>query len=303
FATHLVYLAPLYEECLRSDTYASGPGTIVADIITDLSGSKTLTGMAGVANTGTDRNWTGHPFAQANWFAFGRLAWDPYSSSKEIAEDWIRMTITHDPEIIAGISEMMMSSRETAVNYMTPLGLHHIMGEGHHYGPAPWVSTGRADWTSVYYHRADSLGIGFDRTETGSNAVSQYFTPLDIIYADTVQCPENLLLWFHHIPWGYTLSSGRTLWDELCYKYYDGAETVNSWLIYWNNLNGKIESELFNQVSSLLEIQKKEAEWWRDACVLYFQSFSERAIPPGLKQPDHSLEYYKGLKFSNVPGR
>jgi alpha-glucuronidase len=303
FATHLVYLAPLYEECLRSDTYASGQGTTVADIITDLSGSKSLTGMAGVANTGTDRNWTGHPFGQANWFAFGRLAWDPYSSSREIAEDWIRMTITHDPGIIAGISEMMMSSREAAVNYMTPLGLHHIMGEGHHYGPAPWVSTGRADWTSVYYHRADSLGIGFDRTETGSNAVSQYFTQLNIIYADTVQCPENLLLWFHHLPWGYTLSSGRTLWDEMCYKYYEGAETVSSWLKYWNTLNGKIESELFNQVSSLMVIQKKEAEWWRDACVLYFQSFSERAIPPGLKQPDHSLEYYKGLKFSNVPGR
>ncbi|HUW93000.1 MAG TPA: alpha-glucuronidase family glycosyl hydrolase [Bacteroidales bacterium] len=303
FATHLVYLAPLFEECLRSDTHASGPGTTVADIITDISGSKTFTGMAGVANTGTDRNWTGHPFAQANWFAFGRQAWNPYSSSREIAEEWIRMTITHDPEIIAGISQMMMSSRETAVKYMTPLGLHHIMGEGHHYGPAPWVSTGRADWTSVYYHRADSLGIGFDRTLTGSNAVSQYFAPLDVIYSDPAQCPENLLLWFHHLPWEHKLRSGRTLWDELCYKYYEGAETVTSWLQYWNSLDGRIESELFKQVSSLLLIQKKEAEWWRDACVLYFQSFSERALPSGLKQPEHSLEYYKGLKFSNVPGR
>ncbi len=158
FATHLVYLAPLFEECLKADTHARGSGTTVGEIISGVHGDKKLTGMAGVANTGTDRNWTGHPFAQANWFAFGRMAWNPKASSGDIAREWILMTLSHDSETVRGISEMMMSSREAAVNYMTPLGLHHIMGEGHHYGPAPWVHKGRADWTSVYYHRADTSG-------------------------------------------------------------------------------------------------------------------------------------------------
>ncbi len=202
---HLVYLAPVYEECLKSDTYARGKGSLVAEVIDGSLENHSLTGMAGVSNIGNVRNWTGHPFGQANWYAFGRLAWDPYLTSEEIANDWIRMTFTNNNEVVQQISSMMMRSREIAVNYMTPLGLHHIMYAGHHYGPGPWVNQGRKDWTSVYYHRADSAGIGFERTSAGSNAVGQYFPPVRDIYESLETCPENLLLWFHHVPWDHRL--------------------------------------------------------------------------------------------------
>ncbi|MDM8004182.1 MAG: alpha-glucuronidase family glycosyl hydrolase, partial [Bacteroidota bacterium] len=202
-ATHLVYLATLFSEVLGSDTYAVGPGSEVSKVIDGTLDGHVLTGMAGVSNIGSERNWTGHLFGQANWYAFGRLAWNPRLSPEEIASEWIRMTLTHDPAIAAGISEMMLTSREAAVNYMTPLGLHHIMAEGHHWGPGPWVDRGRPDWTAVYYHRADTAGIGFDRTTAGSNAAGQYFPPLSEIFNDPMTCPENLLLWFHHLPWYY----------------------------------------------------------------------------------------------------
>lgn len=301
-ATHLVFLAPLFEECLRSDTYARGEGSTVADVIDGSLYGRTLTGMAGVANIGTERNWTGHLFGQANWYAFGRLAWKPALTSSTIADEWIRMTISHDPELVEGISRMMLSSRETAVNYMTPLGLHHLMAQGHHWGPGPWVDQGRADWTSVYYHRADTAGIGFDRTVTGSNAVSQYFPPMNDIYTDLATCPKNLLLWFHHLPWDYRMSSGRTLWDELCYRYNDGALKTEAYSAYWETLKGKIDPEQYGHVLQLLKIQVKEAHWWRDACLAYFQTFSRRPFPAGIEKPDSTLEYYRGLKFYYVPG-
>jgi alpha-glucuronidase len=301
-ATHLVFLAPLFEECLRSDTYARGKGSTVADVVDGSLYGQSLTGMAGVANIGTERNWTGHLFGQANWYAFGRLAWQSSLTSESIADEWIRMTISHDPAVVQGISNMMLSSRETAVNYMTPLGLHHIMAQGHHWGPGPWVDGGRADWTSVYYHKSDTAGIGFDRTATGSNAVSHYFPPLNDIYNDLVTCPESLLLWFHHLPWDYRMSSGRTLWDELCYRYNDGAFQAAGYKVYWEKLEGKIDDEQYNHVLQLLNIQVREAHWWRDACLAYFQTFSRRPFPDGIAKPDSTLEYYKGLKFHYVPG-
>lgn len=301
-ATHLVFLAPLFEECLRSDTYARGQGSTVAGVIDGSLYGHSLTGMAGVANIGTERNWTGHLFGQANWYAFGRLAWQPSLTSASIADEWIRMTISHAPEVVEGISNIMLSSREAAVNYMTPLGLHHIMAQGHHWGPGPWVDQGRADWTSVYYHRADTAGIGFDRTVTGSNAVSQYFPPLNEIYNNPVTCPENLLLWFHHLPWDYRMSSGRTLWDELCYRYNEGALQTEGYKAYWETLEGKIDTEQYENVLQLLKIQVKEAHWWRDACLAYFQTFSRRPFPAGIGKPDSTPEYYRGLKFYYVPG-
>ena len=301
-ATHLVYLAPLFSETLKSDTYASGPGSEVSEVIDGSLHGHSLTGMAGVANTGTERNWTGHLFGQANWYAFGRLAWNPALSPEEIASEWIRMTITHDPVIEEGIGSMMLTSRETAVNYMTPLGLHHIMAEGHHWGPGPWVDRGRPDWTSVYYHRADSLGIGFDRTKNGSGAVSQYFPPLDSVFNDPGSCPENLLLWFHHMPWSHVMKSGKTLWDEMCMKYQEGVNSVDGYLTYWETLDGKIDDEQFEHVRQMLRIQAREARWWKDACLLYFQTFSRMPFPEGVEQPHHNLEYYRGLKFLFVPG-
>jgi len=301
-ATHLVYLAPLFSEVLGSDTFAEGPGSEVSKVIDGSLDGHALTGMAGVANIGSERNWTGHLFGQANWYAFGRLAWNPRLSPEEIASEWIRMTLTHDPAIEEGISDMMLTSREAAVNYMTPLGLHHIMAEGHHWGPGPWVDRGRPDWTSVYYHRADTAGIGFDRTSAGSNAVGQYFPPLREIFNDSQTCPENLLLWFHHLPWYHMMKSGRTLWDEMCLKYQEGVNTVEGFRASWETLQGKIDGEQYEHVRQMLAIQAEEARWWKDACLLYFQKFSRMPFPEGVEQPLHDLEYYRGLKFYFVPG-
>ena len=196
----------------------------------------------------------------------------------------------------------MMSSRENTVNYMTPLGLHHIMGWDHHYGPAPWIKDKhRADWTSVYYHRADKQGIGFNRTESGSNAVSQYTNPVRDKFSSLDSCPDKYLLWFHHLDWNYIMKSGRTLWEELCYRYYDGAKKVSEMRAIWNSLKGKIDNEIFMHVRQMLLIQEKEAIWWRNACVLYFQTFSSLPIPGGLEKPDKTLEYYQSLSFPFAP--
>jgi alpha-glucuronidase len=298
FSVHLVYLAPLYEECLKSDTYAKGDGSLVARVIDGTLENHTLTAMAGVANTGNIRNWTGHPFAQANWYAFGRLAWDPLLGSREIADEWIRMTFSNDKEFVARTSKIMLSSREIAVNYMTPIGLHHIMSANLHYGPGPWVDSGRQDWTAVYYHRADSAGIGFDRTSKGSNAISQYFLPLREKYEKLETCPENLLLWFHHVPWNYKLKTGRDVWEELCYRYNLGVDSVRWMEREWLKSKGLIDSDRFNMVETLLVKQCENAMVWRDACLLYFQTFSKRAIPDNYEKPKQTLQYYKNLKYS-----
>ena len=298
-STDLCYLAPLFKECLDSDTYAKGKGSTVAKVIDGTLEHHKLTGMAGVANTGTDRNWTGHLFGQANWYAFGRLAWNHDLSAKEIADEWIKMTFSSDPKVVAVIQKIMMDSRENSVNYMTPLGLHHIMGRGHHFGPGPWVSRGRPDWTAIYYHRADSTGIGFDRTSTGSDAVSQYFEPVAEKFANLKTCPDKYLLWFHHLPWNYKMRSGKNLWDELCYHYYNGVEGVKQMQKEWNSLEGKIDAETFEQVKKKMTEQRKLAVWWRNSCVLYFQQFSKMPIPEGLEKPKEALEYYQKIRPGN----
>lgn len=302
-ATNLVYLAPMYKECLESDTYAKGAGSTIAKIIDGSNDNHTLTGIAGVANTGTDRNWTGHLFGQANWYSFGRLAWDHQLTSEQIADEWIRMTYSNDNEIVSSIKKIMLPSHEYCVNYMTPLGLHHIMGWDHHYGPAPWIKDKhRADWTSVYYHRADSTGIGFDRTITGSDATSQYATQVNNNFSSLETCPDEYLLWFHHLPWNYKMKSGRTLWDELCYRYNWGVNGVRDMIKIWNSLESKIDPTRFNHVRMLLAIQEKEAVWWRNACLLYFQTFSKMPIPEEYEQPDKTLDYYMSLEFPYAPG-
>jgi len=303
FATHLVYLGSLYEEALKSDTYAKGKGSTVAKIIDGKLDNQNLSAIAGVANIGNDMNWCGHPFAQANWYAYGRLAWDPELSSSQIAEEWIRQTFTTNEKFLTPIKKLMLESRETTVNYMTPLGLHHIMGWSHHYGPGPWVSNKqRADWTAVYYHKADSQGVGFDRTKTGSNALSQYFPEVEKQFENLTTCPEQYLLWFHHVSWDYKLKSGKTLWDELCNRYYEGVNEVKGMQKTWNGMEGKIDSERFQQVKMLLSVQEKEAEVWRNSCVLYFQTFSKKPIPSGLEKPTQTLEYYQNLTYHFVPG-
>ncbi|MDX2245771.1 MAG: alpha-glucuronidase family glycosyl hydrolase [Bacteroidia bacterium] len=302
FATHLAFLPELFKETLDADTWTNGKGSTVAKVVDGSLDGHSLSGMAGVTNIGNDRNWCGHHFGQANWYGFGRLAWDHSLTPEQIAEEWGRMTFSNDAAILRSIQNIMLGSRETVVNYMTPLGLHHIMGRDHHYGPGPWVTGGRADWTSVYYHRADSLGIGFDRTPTGSNATSQYAQEVAKIFASRTDCPEEFLLWFHHVGWDEKVTSGRTLWEEICHRYYQGVEEVRQMQTEWATLEGRVDAERFEHVSMFLKIQEKEAKLWRDACVLYFQTFSGRAIPEGLVKPEHSLEYYRELRFPYAPG-
>lgn len=303
FATHLAYLGPMYEETLRADTQVRGKGSTVAKVVDGSLHGYQLTGMAGVANIGSDRRWSGSHFDQANWYVFGRLAWNPTLSSRDIAEEWTRMTFSNDTDVVQPIVAMMMGSREAVVDYMTPLGLHHLMGRSHHYGPGPWVQGGpRADWTSVYYHRASKDGIGFDRTTHGSDAVSQYAKPVAAQFDDAAKTPEQFLLWFHHLPWDYTTQSGRPLWDELVHRYSQGVAYVRGMRGTWDGLQGRIDPERHAQVATFLAIQEKEAQWWRDASIAYFQTFSQRPLPEGEAPPAHPLDYYESLEFPFAPG-
>jgi alpha-glucuronidase len=302
FSTHLAYLGTLFKETLEADTYCRGPGSEVGRVVSGERGAKAGSGMAAVANIGETVNWCGHPFGQANWYAFGRLAWDWTLDPGDIASEWIAQTFGLRGSGAAAVRGMMMESREAVVNYMTPLGLHHIMGWSHHFGPGPWIDKGRSDWTSVYYHRADAQGIGFERGPLGSDAVSQYPSPLKELYGRVETCPEELLLWFHHVPWGYSLKDGDTLWDGICRRYQRGVNTVRGMIKAWEGIEGSIDRERFEQVLSLLHIQEKEAVSWKNSCLSYFQSFSGLPYPKGVEAPDRPLEYYRSIKKSFVPG-
>lgn len=298
FSNHLAYLAPLFKETLDSDTYSDGQGSTVAKITDGTLRPAKITAISAVANIGEDTNWCGHHFAQANWYAFGRLAWNHQLSSNQIADEWIRMTFSDNSEFIEPVKNMMLNSRETIVDYMMPLGLHHIFAENHHYGPEPWLSeAGREDWTSVYYHKADSIGLGFNRTITGSDAVSQYFTPLNNIYNDISTCRENLLMWFHHVPWNYKMNDDKTMWDALCYKYDSGVQQVREYQKVWDRMEQYIDYRRFEEVQSKLKIQARDAVWWRDACLLYFQTFSKKPIPYELERPIYELDDLMKIKL------
>ena len=306
-STNLVYEAPLFNEVLKADPFnpqiKNDRDSTIAKVIDGTLDNHSLSGIAGVSNIGNDINWTGHPFGQANWYAYGRMAWDYDLSSSRIADEWIRQTFSNDRSFVDSIKKLMIASREAVVNYMTPLGLNHIMGYGHHYGPAPWYDKApRADWNPVYFHRADSAGIGFDRTTTGSNALAQYHPAADIFFTNLSTCPEEYLLWFHHVSWNYKMKSGRTLWNELCYKYNEGVDTVRWMQTVWKNMEKYVDPERYNHVRMLLNIQEEEAVWWRDACLLYFQTFSKMPLPANYEKPQHTLEYYQNLNFPYAPG-
>lgn len=296
FATHLAYQGPLFEESLRTETYVKGEGSTIGNILEGKVFNTKRTGMAAVINPGTDRNWTGHPFVQSSWYAFGRMAWDHEISAESAAEEWLRMTFSNDKKFIDPVKDMMMISREAGVNYRSPLGLTHLYSQGDHYGPAPWTTNvERPDWTAIYYHRAAKDGIGFDRTKTGSNAIAQYPAQLAKLYGDVNAVPEDFLLWFHHVSWDHKMKSGRILWDELVHKYYGGVEQVRHMQREWDKLEGYVDAERFAQVKALLQVQERDAVIWRDSCVLYFQTFSGKPIPAGYEKPKHDLEYYKTL--------
>ncbi len=303
FQTHLVYLASFWHEVLKTDTDRWGRGSTVARVVDGSLFRSCRSMAAGVANIGSSRNWCGSTFDQANWFAFGRLAWNPDLDPEAIAREWVSMTLTRQPEAVELISDIMLRSHEIAVNYMAPLGLAHQMGTGHHHGPGPWIdNSGRTDWNPTYYNCADHIGIGFDRTAQGSGAVLQYSQKLSQTYSDLNTVPSNLLLWFHHLPWGFMLASGRTLWQELVIRYTDGVDGVERMIGKWATISDVVDASRFYQVSAYLQIQLKDASLWRDACVSYFQSLNELTLPSETPPPQHGLEYYKRLKYPHAPG-
>lgn len=299
FSNHLVYLAPLFTEALQSDTYSVGEGSTVARVTDGTLYKSKQSAIAGVANIGLDKNWCGHTFAQSNWYAFGRLAWRHSYNPADIATEWIKMTFSDDEQFVAPIADVMMRSREAAVNYMMPLGLHHIFAWDHHYGPEPWceIEGARPDWLPSYYHNASSEGVGYNRTSTGSNAVNQYNEPLKSKFDDISQCPENMLLWFHFVPWNHTMINGRTLWDEMCYRYQQGVDEVRHFQNVWDRMEQFVDKEQFQLVQRRLRIQSHDAVWWRDACLLYFQTFSNKPIPYQLERPVHNLDELKKIKL------
>ena len=304
FATHLVYLGTLFKETLDADTRAGNRSMTVARVLEGAqSGASGHGGIAGVANVGSSRDWTGSTFDQANWYALGRLAWDPSLDAGAVAREWAAQTFAPDARIVDPVVTMMMGSREAAVDTMTPLGLHHLMGTGHHYGPAPWVDDlARPDWNPAYYHRAGRDGIGFDRTATGSDAVAQYAPEVARRFADPATTPPELLLWFHHLPWDYAMPSGRTLWAELVAHYDRGVAKVDAMRAQWDALRPLIDARRWNDTARRLAQQRVEAQWWRDACIAYFQSRSGLPLPPGTVPPAHPLDYYRGLRFPFAPG-
>jgi len=258
---HLVYLAPMWREFFR---YVE---------------PRRLVGIAGVANIGNDANWCGHHFSQANWYAFGRLAWNPQLKSEDIADEWLRQTFDNyqEPAIGRQMLAVMLRSREACVDYMMPLGLHHIFKFDHHYGPEPdgFKKSYPLEWCPVYYHQADKQGVGFDRTHTGSDATSQYREPYCSLYDNPSTCPENLLLWFHHLPWTYRMNSGRTLWEELQYRYNRGVSEVEDFCSVWQQCKPYVDEQRWREVDERMQHQLENAREWRDVCLKYFKTFAE----------------------------
>lgn len=263
---HLTYLAPMWKEFF---------GFVNPD---------RLVGISGVANIGDDANWCGHPFSQANWYAFGRLAWNPSLTAEEIAHEWLVQTYeNHDEKFTKPVEMMMMTSREACVNYMMPLGLHHIFKFDHHYGPEPdgFIASYPLEWCPVYYHKADAQGVGFDRSSKGTDAVGQYPEPYRSLYDNIETCPEEYLLWFHHVPWTYKMKSGSTLWQELCMKYNMGVAMVEVYRDFWHTSAKqymKGHEQEWQHTDSLLNVQLENAKEWRNTCLKYFQTFSKMKI-------------------------
>lgn len=311
-ANHIFYQVPLWKECLDSRTYnrQSNPQqpTSVSSITSHpLHG---YSAIAGVANIGDDINWCGHVFAQANWYAFGRLAWNAGLSAETIAEEWLSQTFTCDDRFVKPMTRMMLETREAVVNYMMPIGLHHIFAEVHHYGPAPWyMEEGmRKDWSPLYYHRADTLGIGFDRTmKSGSGATAQYAEPVRSFFEQRESCPDVYLLWFHRVGWNERVHSGRTLWEEMCHRYCIGVEAARDFQKRWDAMEAYVDKERFIHVQNKLKIQTHDAQWWKDACLLYFQQFSRQPFPADMERPVYELknlmDFHIGISVHGNPKR
>ena len=290
----IVFLAPMWTEALDSDTCSPRCGTPV---------KATLAAIAGVSNVGSNRDWTATNFDQANWYAFGRLAWNPSLSPQRIAGEWTRMTWGNEPRAVKPIVTTMLGSREATVDYMTPFGLAHQFQDDHHYGPAPWSCSAREpSWNPCYYNKADSGGIGFDRTARGSGAAAQYSPPIARCVADLKCVPDKYLLWFHHLPWTYRMRDGQTLWTSLVDRYDRGVDQVEGNKRTWAGLRPFIDPRRFAAVRADLDRQVLEAWWWRDASIAYWQRLAKLPLPPGHSPPAHPLSWYQTVHFDRVPG-
>ena len=297
-SNHLVYLHPMWKECLDADTYQKGEGSTVREITTGKLHNRPINAIAGVTNIGDSTNWCGHHFAQANWYAFGRMAWDPELSSEQIADEWIRQSFTDDADFVDPVKSLMLESRENTVRYEMPLGLHHTFSSEGHYGPGPWEGSIRPDWSPKYYHKAGPDGVGFDRTMNGSGNTGQYNEPLASIYGNVETCPEDLILWFHHLPWDYRMKSGETLWDTLCHTFQKGIDAAAGYLDTWASVRGFVDEQRWNEVNVKLVRQAKDALWWRDATMLYFQTFSNLPIPEDCSEPQYTLEQLQKVRLN-----
>ena len=279
---HTCFLAPMWKEFFHFRQMARGVQNDKQDMRL----------LAGVANIGDDLNWCGNDLAQANWYAFGRLAWDESLSSAQIAREFLMQTFTAEPRFLAPMTALLVNTRETVTRYMMPLGLHHIFAGGHHYGPEPWYAPqgAREDWLPRYYHRADKHGIGFERTRKGSSNTWQYPEPFRTMYDDINTCPENLILWFHHASWDHLMSDGHTLWESLCRTYEQGAREAEGFVEVWKAMKPYIDTERYEAIRWRFERQARDAWWWHDACILYFQQFSQRPIPADVTPARFRLE-------------
>lgn len=298
-SNHMVYLHPMWKECLDSDTYQEGEGSTVAAItLGKVHGNTQYSAIAGVTNIGDSVNWCGHQMAQVNWYAFGRMAWNPDLSSEQIVNEWLKQTFTTDRKFVEPVAKMLLESREACVKYEMPMGLHHTFKGPDHYGPGPWDRSSRPDWEPAYYHKAAADGVGFDRTsKTGTDAVSQYHEPLKSLYDNVETCPENLLLWFHHLPWDYKMSDGHTLWEKLCYTFEEGIQEARGFIKTWEKAGKYVDSYRYQCIYDRLVRQAKDAIWWRDATMLYFQQYSGMEIPSDCTQPQHTLDELRRFRL------
>jgi alpha-glucuronidase len=295
----LTYTGFMYEQIYRSDTFAHGPGSTVVKIVMN----QKLTGSAGVANIGNDRNWTGSIFNQANWYAYGRFAWNPESSARAVGEEWVRQTFGNDPKTVTTAVDILMASWPAMMDYQSPIGLtfQELDRFNTHYGPWPWLdSPRRSDWADVYFNRADDVGLGVDRSHTGYNTAAQYNSPLKEQFDNIATTPEEFLLWFHHVPWDFSMKSGRSMWEELQYTYSHGVAGVETMQKQWATLRGKVDDERFTAVTQYLVMQHRDAVWFRDASLAYFQTFAKRPFTGGYK-PKYPLDYYKNLPPNTAP--
>jgi alpha-glucuronidase len=314
-------MGPYWKEVLDFDTYENGAGSTVGKVIDGTRNGDTVSCISGVSNIGDSTNWCGHHFHQANWFAYGRLAWNYDLSSDSIADDWARMTWGNNQTVVNTVTAMMSGSREACVNYMTPLGLCGLfcMGTSYgsdHYGPCPGQDDypSQPDWNAVYWHKADAAGVGYDRTTaTGSDFTSQYYTTNRTMYNSLANTPDNLLAAFHHVSWSYVVpSTGRTFWNEMCCRYCLGCQYVHSLRTQWSSLNGLVDAARFSAVNSKLATHETDANTWRTVCTSYFQGFSGMAIPscntevltpPVYQRPAVPLTAGRILKIYDMKGK